>query len=76
MMVPYRTACLDLLCMLECISVFLVDSSHAFYLLEGVDELNALKQIVETDKYILPAVIKFQDQGKMTFPHYTLLPFM
>jgi len=41
-----------------------------------LDELNALKQIVETDKSVLPAVIKFQDRGKMTFPHRTLLPFM
>ena len=41
-----------------------------------LDELNVLKHLVETDKSVLPAVIKFQDRGKMTFPHHALLPFM
>ena len=39
-------------------------------------ELAVLKTLVETDKSILPAVVRFQDRGKMTFPHQVLLPFM
>jgi len=39
-------------------------------------ELLILKGIVEKDRSVLPGVIKFQDQGKMTFPHQALLPFM
>lgn len=39
-------------------------------------ELTTLKSLVETDKSVLPAVVKFQDRGKMTFPHQILLPFM
>ena len=31
--------------------------------------------LVETDKSVLPACIKFQDRGKMTFPHHSFLPF-
>ncbi len=31
---------------------------------------------METDKSALPAVIQFQDRGKMTFPSQALLPFM
>ena len=32
-------------------------------------ELQVMKNLVETDKSVCPAVIKFQDRGKMTFPH-------
>ena len=39
-------------------------------------KLAVLKTLVETDKSILPAVVRFQDRGKMTFPHQVLLPFM
>ena len=39
-------------------------------------ELAVLKSLVETDKSILPAVVRFQDRGKMTYPHQILLPFM
>lgn len=39
-------------------------------------ELQLLKKLVATDKSDLPAVIKAQDRGKMTFPHQALLPFM
>ena len=39
-------------------------------------ELVVLKSIVEKDKSVLPGVIKYQDRGKMTFPHQALLPFM
>lgn len=38
--------------------------------------LTTLKSLVETDKSVLPAVVKFQDRGKTTFPHQILLPFM
>ena len=39
-------------------------------------ELKLLKSIVETDKSVIPAIIKFQDRGKMIFPHKALIPFM
>ena len=39
-------------------------------------ELSVLKNLVETVKSILPAVVRFRDRGKMTFPHQILLPFM
>ena len=39
-------------------------------------ELKILKELVETDKSDLPAIVRFQDHGKMTFPHRILLPFM
>ena len=39
-------------------------------------EWAVLKILVETDKSILPAVVRFQDRGKMTFPQQILLPFM
>ena len=39
-------------------------------------ELNVLKSLIETDKSILPVIIRSQDRGKMTFPHRVLLPFM
>ena len=35
-----------------------------------------MKHLVETEKSVLPAVIKLQDRDKMTFPHHALLPFM
>ena len=35
-----------------------------------------LKGIVETGKSVIPATIKFQDRGKMIFPHKALMPFM
>ena len=35
-----------------------------------------LNTLVETDKSILPAVVRFQDGGKMTFPHQVPLPFV
>ena len=35
-----------------------------------------LAVLVKTDKSILPAVVRFQDRGKMTFPHQISLPFM
>ena len=38
-------------------------------------QLNALKSLLETDKSCLPACVKFQDRGKMMFPHRDLLPF-
>ena len=38
-------------------------------------ELKILKELVETDKSDPPAVVRFQDRGKMTFPH-RILPFM
>ena len=31
--------------------------------------------LAETDKSVLPACIKLQDRGKMTFPHHSFLPF-
>ena len=31
--------------------------------------------LVEIDKSVLPACIKLQDRGKMTFPHHSFLPF-
>ena len=34
-----------------------------------------LKALIETDKTLLPACIKYQDRGKMMFPHHDLLPF-
>ena len=40
------------------------------------EELTVLKHLVETDKSMLPVVIRFHDGGKMTFPHQILLPFM
>lgn len=39
-------------------------------------ELQVMKSLVETDKSVCPAVIKFQDRGKMTFPHQALFPFL
>ena len=39
-------------------------------------EFKMLKSIVETGKSVLPATIKLQDRGKMTFPHKVLIPFM
>ena len=39
-------------------------------------ELALMDILVESDKSVLPAIIKFQDRGKMTFPHKALLPFM
>ena len=39
-------------------------------------ELQVMKSLVETDKSVCPAVIKFQDRGKMTFPHRALVPFL
>ena len=38
-------------------------------------EYNILVSLVESDKSVLPACIKFQDRGKMTFPHHSFLPF-
>ena len=34
-----------------------------------------LVSLKESDKSVLPACIKLQDRGKMTFPHYSFLPF-
>ena len=39
-------------------------------------ELQVMKSLVETAKSVCPAVIKFQDRGKMTFPHQALFPFL
>lgn len=39
-------------------------------------ELQVMKNLVETDKSVCPAVIKFQDRGKMAFPHRALFPFL
>ncbi len=38
-------------------------------------QLQALKSLLESDKSCLPACLKFQDRGKMMFPHRDLLPF-
>jgi len=38
-------------------------------------QLQALKSLLESDKSCLPACLKFQDRGKMMFPHKDLLPF-
>ena len=38
-------------------------------------EYNILVSLVESDKSVLPACIKFQDRGKMMFPHHSFLPF-
>ena len=38
-------------------------------------QLQALKSLLESDKSCLPACVKFQDRGKMMFPHRDLLPF-
>ena len=32
--------------------------------------------MIGTDKSTIPAVLGYQDRGKMTFPHKVLLPFM
>ncbi len=32
-------------------------------------ELKVLNSLLETDTSVLPAVIKFQDRGRMRFPH-------
>lgn len=39
-------------------------------------QLAVLKQLVDTEKDNLPAVIYFQDRGNMTFMHSSLLPFV
>lgn len=36
-------------------------------------QLKVLENLIETDKTVLPAVIKYQDRGKMLFPHPDLL---
>ena len=36
--------------------------------------LKILQSLVEKDKSVLPAFIKFQDRGKMTFPERNFLP--
>lgn len=38
-------------------------------------QLQILKSLVETDKSVLPACIRLQDRGKMTFPNRSFLPF-
>ena len=38
-------------------------------------ELEILEKIKAEDKTFLPQVIKFQDRGKMTFMHSSMLPF-
>lgn len=38
-------------------------------------QLKLLKTLLENDKSCLPACLKFQDRGKMMFPHRDLLPF-
>ena len=38
-------------------------------------DLRILHFLLETDKTCLPACIKFQNRGKMKFPHKNLLPF-
>lgn len=38
-------------------------------------QLKDLKSLLENDKNYLPACIKFQDSGRMLFPHRDLLPF-
>lgn len=35
-------------------------------------ELKLLTSLLETDKSVLPAIIKFQDRGKMMFPHQAI----
>ena len=37
--------------------------------------LNILQSLIEEDKSVLPACIKFQDRGKMIFPEHNFLPF-
>lgn len=39
-------------------------------------QLTVLQTLLETDKSILPAVIRLQDRGKMNFPHRILIPLM
>ena len=41
-----------------------------------LEEYLALKTLVETDRSVLLGIVRFQDRGKMTFPHRVLLPFM
>ena len=38
-------------------------------------QLSLLKLLVETDKTVIPAVLKKQDRGRMKFPQQSLLPF-
>ena len=40
-----------------------------------MNQLSVLKLLVETDKTIIPAILKKQDRGRMKFPHRNLLPF-
>ena len=38
-------------------------------------QLSVLKLLVESDKTVIPAILKKQDRGRMKFPHHRLLPF-
>ena len=38
-------------------------------------QLQILQSLLETDKTILPAALKYQDRGRMIFPNRLLLPF-
>lgn len=38
-------------------------------------QLSMLKVLVESDKTVIPAILKKQDRGRMKFPHRLLLPF-
>ena len=39
-------------------------------------QLEVLQSLLETDKSSLPAVIRLQDRGRMSFPHRILIPLM
>ena len=43
---------------------------HLYHIHEKI-----LKALIETDKTVPPAYIKYQERGKMMFPHSDLLPF-
>ena len=38
-------------------------------------QLSVLKLLVESDKTVIPAILKQQDRGRMKFPNHHLLPF-
>ena len=42
---------------------------------ESYKLMQILQSLVETDKSCLPACVRFQDRGKMTFPERNFLPF-
>ncbi len=49
---------------------YTVTKRRAFHI-----QLRMLQSLVEKEKSVLPACIKLQDRGRMTFPHKDILPF-